>query len=237
MVFSAFLLPALVTVVVALPAFEPGTWKPAGPGDSRAPCPLLNTLANHNLINHNGKNISFAHLNETLGNVVGMEAPLRNAILAGPIQKLGDTFDLHDVALHGDFEHDASLVHDDVATGKQYAPVTVNQTKVVIFKSFSANGKVFTAHDIAAARVSIESDYSSLSDNAVSAGVGEPALVTLAFGSKKDESWVIPVESMLTLLGKERLPNGFVTHDFGLEDLGGLTAEITNDMQAIRAAR
>nr|POE62937.1 chloroperoxidase [Quercus suber] len=35
-----------------------GTYKPPGPNDSRGPCPALNTLANHGLINRNGKNLN-----------------------------------------------------------------------------------------------------------------------------------------------------------------------------------
>lgn len=34
-----------------------GKYQAPGPSDSRGPCPGLNTLANHGLINRNGKNI------------------------------------------------------------------------------------------------------------------------------------------------------------------------------------
>lgn len=41
-------------------------WTPPGAGDVRAPCPGLNTLANHNFIHHNGKNMTIPHLVEGL---------------------------------------------------------------------------------------------------------------------------------------------------------------------------
>jgi hypothetical protein len=33
-------------------------WMAPGPDDVRSPCPLLNTLANHNTIPHSGKNLT-----------------------------------------------------------------------------------------------------------------------------------------------------------------------------------
>lgn len=38
------------------------SWKPAGAGDSRSPCPALNSLANHGFLNHNGKGITIPQL-------------------------------------------------------------------------------------------------------------------------------------------------------------------------------
>lgn len=41
-------------------------WVAPGPGDLRAPCPGLNTLANHGFIHHNGRNMTIPHLLEGL---------------------------------------------------------------------------------------------------------------------------------------------------------------------------
>lgn len=66
---------ALITASTALPQYGEGLGKrydgfpddlaerlgayvPPGPDDSRGPCPALNTLANHGLINHDGKNLN-----------------------------------------------------------------------------------------------------------------------------------------------------------------------------------
>src|SRR5690348_5072675 len=66
---------------LVLPAHKPGQVVPAGapghgrkwpeyvapqPGDSRSACPMLNAMANHGILPHDGKNISFRELNTTV---------------------------------------------------------------------------------------------------------------------------------------------------------------------------
>ncbi|KAH7311341.1 Chloroperoxidase [Stachybotrys elegans] len=64
--YSAFIF--LVAPVIALPSVLEARsapirpWKPAGETDSRGPCPMLNTLANHGYINHSGRNITVENI-------------------------------------------------------------------------------------------------------------------------------------------------------------------------------
>ncbi|KAK8038700.1 Cloroperoxidase [Apiospora rasikravindrae] len=41
-------------------------WKAAGPDDSRGPCPMMNTLANHGYLPHNGRNISVDNIADAI---------------------------------------------------------------------------------------------------------------------------------------------------------------------------
>src|ERR1700748_355221 len=55
-----------------VPQGAPGhnlTWPefvPPNEGDSRSACPMLNAMANHGILPHDGKNISFIELNHTI---------------------------------------------------------------------------------------------------------------------------------------------------------------------------
>jgi hypothetical protein len=61
-----------VAPVIALPSFHGSReapirpWKAAGEGDSRGPCPMLNTLANHGYLNHSGRNITVQNLSDAI---------------------------------------------------------------------------------------------------------------------------------------------------------------------------
>ncbi|KAJ0310386.1 hypothetical protein COL516b_002187 [Colletotrichum fioriniae] len=53
--------PHLAAAHLANPHFRrasPTEWTPAGPNDFRGPCPMMNTLANHGFISHDGKNLT-----------------------------------------------------------------------------------------------------------------------------------------------------------------------------------
>ncbi len=60
-----------------------GTYAPSGPHDTRGPCPLINSLANHGYINRNGKNIHASQLNAAM-NEVGLSRAL-GTVFARPI--------------------------------------------------------------------------------------------------------------------------------------------------------
>ena len=114
----------IFTVVAVTPGFawpssshsEPAHyhgWAPAGPNDVRAPCPMLNTLANHGYLPHSGKAITendtvnalytALNINQTLG-----EFLFSAALTTNPAPN-ATTFDLDDLDRHDILEHDASL--------------------------------------------------------------------------------------------------------------------------------
>ncbi|KAF9467227.1 Chloroperoxidase [Collybia nuda] len=88
-------------------------------GDSRCCCPALNAMANHGILPHDGRNISFKELNRTIRATFNF-APtfcfLVPNVAADMLKKSysKDTFDLEELNLHNGIEHDASLTREDV---------------------------------------------------------------------------------------------------------------------------
>ncbi|KAK1233468.1 hypothetical protein PQX77_003364 [Marasmius sp. AFHP31] len=94
-------------------------WQAPGPNDLRSPCPGLNTLANHGFLPRDGRNISVPMIIDAGFKAYNMESDI--PIIAGKIGLLtsreAQTMSLHDIALHGNIEHDASLSREDFALG------------------------------------------------------------------------------------------------------------------------
>jgi hypothetical protein len=58
-----------------LPNFDPKNyWEPAKLDDARAPCPMLNTLANHGILPHSGRKISKQMLLDALSGYLLLDA-------------------------------------------------------------------------------------------------------------------------------------------------------------------
>jgi hypothetical protein len=58
-----------------LQTFDPkNSWEPSKPDDARAPCPMLNTLANHNILPHSGRKISKQKLMDALSGYLLLDA-------------------------------------------------------------------------------------------------------------------------------------------------------------------
>lgn len=102
-----------------------GSWPeytPPKEGDSRSACPMLNAMANHGILPHDGKNITFKELNETVRQTFNFAASFCFFVPNFSARFLNrsysrDRFDLADLSLHADnaIEHDASLTRQDVA--------------------------------------------------------------------------------------------------------------------------
>ncbi|KAI0744560.1 hypothetical protein C8Q76DRAFT_4837 [Earliella scabrosa] len=111
-------------------------YAPAGPNDSRSPCPALNALANHGYLPRDGRNITQAQLVSTLRDVYNISCPFGTILAVGglalcgrkkPGLTLARELDLHDLARHNAIEHDGSLVHADAPDPKdKYAPAAVD---------------------------------------------------------------------------------------------------------------
>ena len=111
-----------------VPQGAPGhnlTWPeyvPPKEGDSRSACPMLNAMANHGILPHDGKNITFTELNHKVRHTYNFAASFCLFVPKFSADFLNksyskDTFDLADLSLHSDkaIEHDASLTRQDVA--------------------------------------------------------------------------------------------------------------------------
>ncbi|KAL8292634.1 hypothetical protein RQP46_001246 [Phenoliferia psychrophenolica] len=96
-------------------------WQPAGPDDSRGPCPVLNSLANHGFLNRNGRGITVAQLISGAYKGAGM-GPVGMGVIGmvGIVttQPLGTIeLDLMHLGNHGALEHDVSLSRVDASQG------------------------------------------------------------------------------------------------------------------------
>ncbi|KAJ8081088.1 hypothetical protein PM082_017929 [Marasmius tenuissimus] len=120
------LIVSLVTLAVGVAQAQDGgfdfsayPWQAPGPNDLRSPCPGLNTLANHGLLPRDGRNISVPMIIEAGFKAYNMESDI--PITAGKVGLLtsreAQTMSLHDITLHGNIEHDASLSREDFALG------------------------------------------------------------------------------------------------------------------------
>lgn len=91
-------------------------------GDSRSACPMLNAMANHGILPHDGKNITFTDLNTKVRQTFNFAPSFCFFVPKFSADFLNksywkDTFDLEELSLHADnaIEHDASLTRQDAA--------------------------------------------------------------------------------------------------------------------------
>ncbi|ORY67212.1 Chloroperoxidase [Pseudomassariella vexata] len=117
MLFASFLA-AVAFSGVAFGAIDFENWAPPGDGDVRGPCPALNSLANHHIIPHDGRNLTVPLLVDVLGKAFNLSPELATVIAQLGIatnDPSADFFDLPNLNKHNAFEHDASLSRVDFA--------------------------------------------------------------------------------------------------------------------------
>jgi hypothetical protein len=112
-------------------ALGPHAFCPGQASDSRSPCPAINTLANHGYISRDGRAISTRELLCAVQQVYGLSWPLALFLVIVGLfvlhhWNLFRPIDLNELRVHNRVEHNASLVHDDVALGQDEAPTAVN---------------------------------------------------------------------------------------------------------------
>jgi hypothetical protein len=78
---------------------------------ARSPCPLLNSLANHNILPHNGRNITLPMVEIAFKKYINMGSDVAVATASGALalSSTPGSFDLDDVNAHNVIEHDGSL--------------------------------------------------------------------------------------------------------------------------------
>ncbi|KAK3372173.1 Chloroperoxidase [Podospora didyma] len=117
------ILSAFAAVTPVLAGFD--SWAPPGPYDVRAPCPMLNTLANHGFLPHDGKHISKKETENALFDALNINKTLGSflfdfALRTSP-KKNATHFSLNDLGNHNILEHDASLSRPDAYFGNVLA--------------------------------------------------------------------------------------------------------------------
>ncbi|KAH8651114.1 Chloroperoxidase [Xylariales sp. PMI_506] len=128
-------------------------WQAPGPGDSRSPCPMLNSLANHGYLPRNGLNISqdmaIAAFNESVNFYNDILLQALGAALTLSTTGYDTTFNLKDTVAHSVIEHDASLSRQDYYFGDD---LTFNATVWANTTAFFKSGDVITLEEAALAR-------------------------------------------------------------------------------------
>ncbi|KAF9078509.1 Chloroperoxidase [Rhodocollybia butyracea] len=153
-----------------VPAGHPGAggewpeYVSPGEGDSRCACPMLNAMANHGILPHDGKNISFKTMNETIRSTYNFSPSFCYFVpnyIARALDKdyFKDTFDLEQISVRNDkgIEHDASLTREDVRfqpdQGKPHIPFINELLATASGKDTSAedpeNALMLTSDDLA----------------------------------------------------------------------------------------
>jgi hypothetical protein len=108
-------------LITAATALDFSNWHPPVEGDVRSPCPALNSLANHNIIPHDGKNITPHTLVPLLAETFNLSPFLSHLLAYGALittpNPAAEVFDLDDLDAHNFIEHDGSLSRADYNLG------------------------------------------------------------------------------------------------------------------------
>src|ERR1700760_3949194 len=99
------------------------TWPeyvPPKEGDSRSACPMLNAMANHGILPHDGKNIPFTELSAKIRQTFNFASTFCYFVPKLAADFLNRSYwtgrlDLEELSLHNAIEHDASLTRQDTA--------------------------------------------------------------------------------------------------------------------------
>ncbi|KAF5360184.1 hypothetical protein D9758_011334 [Tetrapyrgos nigripes] len=184
-------------------------------GDSRCCCPALNALANHGILPHDGRNITFKELNEacrTVYNFAGTFCFFVPNYAANMLHKnySKDTFDLAELNLHNGIEHDASLTrqdtHFDPDQGKPHLPY-IRELLDSATKKDAQGRSILTADDL--------SKFSAKRRVDAQASNPEFSLATIhkVFGSSNSSTLLTIfggiVPDLKIILEEERLPEGW----------------------------
>ncbi|KAI5925709.1 Chloroperoxidase [Camillea tinctor] len=117
--FIPLLALALASPLLALRPREINPYSPAGPTDSRSPCPLLNTLANHGYLPHDGRNISIPDIATAIFASTNWSRDFGTIPAQGAFAGIGNpaTISLADLDNPDATEHPASLTRRDKSAG------------------------------------------------------------------------------------------------------------------------
>ncbi|ETS83096.1 hypothetical protein PFICI_04972 [Pestalotiopsis fici W106-1] len=201
------LLSAVFSGAVATLA-ETSEWSPPESGDARSPCPLLNSLANHGYLPHDGKNITGDVLSKAITTTLNMDDSVSAAFMAALRNSIttAETFSLDELNKHNGIEHDASLSRQDFYFGNVQA---FNETIFNQTRSYWTDPVTIDIHQAANARnARIETSKATnptYNETAVNrASALETAAYILSFGDKVTGS--VPKAFVEYFFENERLP-------------------------------
>ncbi|GFP58912.1 putative sterigmatocystin biosynthesis peroxidase stcC [Trichoderma asperellum] len=216
-------------------------WIPAGPKDSRSPCPGLNVLANHGYLPRSGKNIDLPTLHsafvdaynyapDTFDDVFGLVQTFK-LTTTGNIS----TFNLADLAKHDYIEFDGSLSRNDFYFGDNlhFDPkiwATMSQRMALNEVTRDPMSKYVTVESAAKARAARVADAMKINPtfNASSTEMmGSPGTMALWLTTLWDDSvGAAPKEWVKSFFEWERLPYTKPKRQKTGEDIGNMLAKV-----------
>lgn len=196
-------------------------WQAPGEGDVRSPCPFINTLANHGLINRSGKDVDLYEMVNTLSITFDGEPPLFQ-FLADLAVSLNFTttdengvvrMDIDELFAHNKMEHDASFFRSDHFFGEEDSKL-VDLGLLDALLSVNPDSDVLTFDDLAMFQYNrIIDSRTNNPEVSISEGQGTSfsaqATLFLVLGQDPDLAFV-QKDRLDELIRHERLPAGFV---------------------------
>ncbi|KAF1959785.1 Cloroperoxidase [Byssothecium circinans] len=189
---------------------NPHDWIPAGPDDFRGPCPMMNTLANHGFLPHDGRNLTKSAIVKGLGDGLNFNQSLAElmfemALIANP-EPNATFFTLDMLNVHNVLEHDASLTRTDAYFGNNHV---FNQT------IYETSKRYWTAETVTSAMLANSKLARQIESKAFNPeyrftqtveqfSLGEIIAPIIAFGDLKDAT--VPRNLMQYFFENERLP-------------------------------
>ncbi|PRP76824.1 hypothetical protein PROFUN_14864 [Planoprotostelium fungivorum] len=203
---------------------------------SRSPCPMLNSLANHGMLPRDGRNITADMFADALKKYLNVQWAFWWVVADTAIKavKPGATaIDLHDLALHNGIQHDAALTRNDMGQGEFYT--RVNMTLVKQLTQMNNGGPVSYLEMARLRRLregqseAWNSNYTlpgqdshSVATNKWFLAIDQAAVPLLVLSDnvpyKKENTGVVPIDRLSTFFQFERLPyeNGWVPSQYEL---------------------
>ncbi|PSN67638.1 Cloroperoxidase [Corynespora cassiicola Philippines] len=180
-------------------------------GDVRSPCPGLNVLANHNILPHDGKNITEPVIRNALSAAYNLDPAFSSQLffqaLATADDPNGTSWTLADIRKHDIIEIDGSLSRADAAQGDNY---NFNSTLWAQAKSFwhgDALIAVQSAADASSARVKTAKETNpdfGIPEELVFTRTGPWGLLISIFGNQQEA--VVQKERIEMVFEQEKLP-------------------------------
>ena len=204
-----------VVALAAVASADLKPWKKAGRSDSRSPCPMLNTLANHGYLPHNGRNLTVHHFGDAVADALNADRAYGEKPASIFVRGSDKTyFDLEDLNQPGILQHAASLSRDDVTAKSANIKASSGRIKALLADS---DGSHVTAESIAKTRLRVEAlskPYNLTMKEQLLAYV-EASLVLMmmmdepvpsAFSFPSAKKWTAPKDRVRVWLSEERLP-------------------------------
>ena len=210
--------PVILSIIFLLAfstlALDFGQSSPPGPDEVRSPCPGLNSMANHGILPHSGKDLTVKMLTDAMEEVFNIGFDLRTilavgGVFASPTALQYGTMDLDDLDKHNFIEHDGSLSRapfHEAGDDHTFRQDIFDQVLNFFSNTTDATASVTEASKAHLHRVQTDSrspDFSYGSKQTFLA-LGETALYLMAMGDPL--TGTAPLEYIRILFEQERLP-------------------------------